>query len=122
MDSIDRHLVSLLRVNGRLSQEQLAREVNLSRPAVHERLKRLEEQGAIRGYTAVIDWEAWGATTDSLYLDPHNGDCSYAHLDAAWNGNRSLYRSSARFTCASACRAIAGATRARTALYLRSSP
>jgi Lrp/AsnC family leucine-responsive transcriptional regulator len=48
----------LLHANGRLSQEQLAREVHLSRPAVHERIRRLEEEGVIRGYTAVLDWRA----------------------------------------------------------------
>jgi Lrp/AsnC family leucine-responsive transcriptional regulator len=60
LDEIDRDIVRLLHANGRLSQEQLAREVHLSRPAVHERIKRLEEEGVIRGYKAVLDWEALG--------------------------------------------------------------
>lgn len=58
MDATDRQIIDLLRQNGRLSQEQIAREVRLSRPAVHERLKRLEENRVIRGYTALIDWNA----------------------------------------------------------------
>lgn len=58
MDGTDRKIINLLRRNGRLSQEQIAREVNLSRPAIHERLKRLEENRVIRGYTALIDWNA----------------------------------------------------------------
>lgn len=60
MDTIDREIVTLLRGNGRLSQEQVAQRVNLSRPAVHERIKRLEEQGVLRGYQAIIDWGALG--------------------------------------------------------------
>lgn len=60
MDAIDRQIVALLQENGRLSQEQIARKVNLSRPAIHERIKRLEEQNFIRGYTARIDWSAVG--------------------------------------------------------------
>jgi len=60
LDDIDRTLIRLLRANGRLSQEQLAREVHLSRPAVHERIRRLEEEGVIRGYKAVLDWSALG--------------------------------------------------------------
>jgi Lrp/AsnC family transcriptional regulator, leucine-responsive regulatory protein len=60
LDEIDRDIVRLLHANGRLSQEQLAREVHLSRPAVHERVKRLEEEGVIRGYKAVLDWSALG--------------------------------------------------------------
>ncbi len=58
MDDIDREVLRLLRANGRLSQEQIAREVSLSRPAVHERIKRLEERGIIQGYTALVNWAA----------------------------------------------------------------
>jgi Lrp/AsnC family leucine-responsive transcriptional regulator len=52
--------VRLLAHNGRMSHEQLAREVHLSRPAVHERVKRLEERQIIRGYRAWVDWAALG--------------------------------------------------------------
>lgn len=60
MDATDRQIINLLRENSRFSQEHIAREVNLSRPAIHERLKRLEENRVIRGYTALIDWKAVG--------------------------------------------------------------
>ncbi|MBI5841076.1 MAG: Lrp/AsnC family transcriptional regulator [Chloroflexi bacterium] len=60
MDEIDKKIVSLLAQQGRLSHEQLEQAVNLSRPAVHERVKRLETQGVIRGYHADIDWSALG--------------------------------------------------------------
>ena len=60
MDEIDREIVRLLYANGRLNQERIAREVKLSRPAVHERVRRLEEQGVIRGYKALVDWVALG--------------------------------------------------------------
>jgi Lrp/AsnC family leucine-responsive transcriptional regulator len=58
LDAIDREIVDLLQSNGRLSQEQIAQRVNLSRPAVHERIKRLEEQDILRGYQALVDWSA----------------------------------------------------------------
>jgi Lrp/AsnC family leucine-responsive transcriptional regulator len=60
MDAMDRKIVSVLMDNGRLSHEQIAREVHLSRPAVFERIKRLEAQGIIRGYGARVHWEALG--------------------------------------------------------------
>ncbi len=60
MDAMDRKIVSVLMDNGRLSHEQIAREVHLSRPAVFERIKRLEGQGIIRGYGARVRWEALG--------------------------------------------------------------
>ena len=60
MDALDREIISFLRLNGRMSHEQISQQVNLSRPAVHERIKRLEEQGIIRGYQALVDWSALG--------------------------------------------------------------
>ena len=60
MDEIDREIVRILHANGRLNQERIAREVKLSRPAVHERIRRLEEEGVIRGYKALVDWAALG--------------------------------------------------------------
>ncbi len=60
MDDIDLQIVDLLHANGRASREQIARDINLSRPAVHERIKRLEEEGVIRGYTAQLNWAELG--------------------------------------------------------------
>ncbi len=54
MDEMDRKIVEVLVGNGRMSHEQIAKEVHLSRPAVFERIKRLEAQGVIRGYGARI--------------------------------------------------------------------
>lgn len=60
MDALDRQILQLLAANGRVSHEQIAREVSLSRPAVHERIRRLEEKRIIRGYRALIDWSVEG--------------------------------------------------------------
>lgn len=60
MDDIDREIIQLLLRNGRLSQEQLGQAVHLSRPAIHDRLKRLEEAGDLRGFTALVNWESLG--------------------------------------------------------------
>jgi Lrp/AsnC family leucine-responsive transcriptional regulator len=66
MDDIDRAITRLLLANGRESQEQLAREVHLSRPAVHERIKHLEEAGVLRGYKALVDWDTLGLPVTSF--------------------------------------------------------
>ena len=60
MDIIDQQLVHLLAQNGRMTHEELARVVPLSRPSVHERVKRLEAHSVIRGYHARIDWSTLG--------------------------------------------------------------
>lgn len=85
MDTTDRQIIDLLRANGRLSREQIAREINLSRPAVHERVKRLEEQGVIRGYTAEVDWNALGKPLTAFIFVRTAGiscnDTAYSILD-----------------------------------------
>lgn len=58
LDPVDREIVRLVSVQGRISHEEIARRVHVSRPAVHERVKRLERDGVIRGYQAVVDWSA----------------------------------------------------------------
>ena len=60
MDHIDRDLIDLLRGNARLSYAELARQVGLSAPAVHERVGKLEASGVMRGYRAEVDPEAIG--------------------------------------------------------------
>ncbi|HEX9704377.1 MAG TPA: Lrp/AsnC family transcriptional regulator [Gemmatimonadales bacterium] len=55
LDATDRRLLHLLATDGRASYQALADQVGLSRPAVMERVKRLEEGGHITGYGAWID-------------------------------------------------------------------
>jgi Lrp/AsnC family leucine-responsive transcriptional regulator len=60
LDDIDLRLLSALRENGRTSQEDLSRVLALSRPAVRDRMRRLESIGLILGYTIVDNWELLG--------------------------------------------------------------
>ncbi|GHJ50584.1 AsnC family transcriptional regulator [Catellatospora sp. TT07R-123] len=55
VDAIDRNLLDLLRGNARLSYAELARQVGLSAPAVHDRVGKLEASGVIRGYHADVE-------------------------------------------------------------------
>ena len=55
LDATSRRILGILARDGRASYQAIADEVGLSRPAVMERVKRLEEAGFIRGYAAVID-------------------------------------------------------------------
>ena len=49
-----------LQGNARIANAELARRLNLSPPAVHARVRRLEEQGYIHGYVALLDRERLG--------------------------------------------------------------
>ncbi|MET7747407.1 Lrp/AsnC family transcriptional regulator [Micromonospora sp. NPDC005367] len=66
MDAIDLTLVDLLRTNARLSYAELARQVGLSAPAVHERVGKLENSGVLRGYRADVEPEAVGLGVTAL--------------------------------------------------------
>ena len=60
LDEVNRRILSLLAAEPRLSTSALARRVAMSAPAVRERVKRLEEDGVIRGYRLDIDPAAIG--------------------------------------------------------------
>lgn len=54
MDKFDQQILALLRADARLPVSQIAREVNLSRSAVSERIRQLEHNGTISGYHAQV--------------------------------------------------------------------
>lgn len=60
LDEIDRAILHILQTDARISNADLARQVSLSPPAVHARIRRLHELGVIRGYAALLDREALG--------------------------------------------------------------
>lgn len=61
IDRIDRRILTALQANGKISNVELARQVGLSASPCLERVKRLEQQGYITGYTALVDPSKLGA-------------------------------------------------------------
>jgi Lrp/AsnC family leucine-responsive transcriptional regulator len=55
MDATDLKIINILQDDGRISMKELGIRVNLTSPAVSERVKRLEESGIITGYTAIVN-------------------------------------------------------------------
>ncbi len=55
MDNIDRKIVRELQLNARITNEELAEKVNLSPSPCLRRVKKLENSGILKGYTAVVD-------------------------------------------------------------------
>jgi Lrp/AsnC family leucine-responsive transcriptional regulator len=55
LNKIDQKIVDLLAMDARMAVSDLAVLVGLSRPAVAERIEKLQKQGVLRGYTAVVD-------------------------------------------------------------------
>jgi Lrp/AsnC family transcriptional regulator, leucine-responsive regulatory protein len=60
VDDLDLALLRALAADARQSQRALARQIEMSPPAVADRLARLERSGVIRGYRVDIDWAALG--------------------------------------------------------------
>ena len=60
MNSKDRQIVQALQAEGRLTNQYLSDRVNLSPSPCLRRVRLLEEQNVIKGYTALVDQKAWG--------------------------------------------------------------
>ncbi len=60
MEELDRQIVEQLVADGRMSYTDLGKATGLSTSAVHQRVRRLEQRGVIRGYAALVDPEAVG--------------------------------------------------------------
>jgi DNA-binding Lrp family transcriptional regulator len=60
LDEIDLRILGIMQREGRISNAELARQIDLSPPATLARTKRLEEKGVIRSYAALLDSELVG--------------------------------------------------------------
>src|SRR5918997_773945 len=60
IDAYDGRILAELQQDARISMAELGRRVHLSQPAVTERVRKLELQGVIKGYRAVVDYQRLG--------------------------------------------------------------
>lgn len=78
LDSRDLDIVAALQEDARATYADVASRVGMSASAVHERVRKLEQAGVIRGYRAVVDPEALGLFVTALVaatpLDPRAPD------------------------------------------------
>lgn len=63
LDKIDREIIAALTEDGRMTLKELAEQIGMASPSVRARLLKLEDAGAIRGYTIVIDPNVFGLCT-----------------------------------------------------------
>lgn len=66
LDDLDRQILALLTSDGRLPAAQIAEKIGLSRPAVADRIEKLERAGVIRGTTVVVDPRALGGAVTAF--------------------------------------------------------
>lgn len=60
IDETDRKLLDLLQCNAHISNADMAEKVGLTISSVHERVKKMERKGIIKGYVAVVDPDKLG--------------------------------------------------------------
>jgi Lrp/AsnC family transcriptional regulator, leucine-responsive regulatory protein len=89
VEEINRTIISLLSADGRMSFTELARRTGLSVSAAQQRVRRLEQRGVIKGYSAVINADEIGLPLTAFVsikpFDPAAPDDApdkLAHLDA----------------------------------------
>ena len=80
VEDLDRRILTLLATDGRMSFTDLGKATGLSTSAVHQRVKRLEQRGLIKGYGATIDYDQVGLPLTAFIsirpIDPSQPDDS----------------------------------------------
>ena len=84
VEGTDRKILELLASDGRMSFTDLGKATGLSTSAVHQRVKRLESRGLIKGYVATIDHDLIGLPLTAFVsirpIDPSQPDDSPERL------------------------------------------
>jgi Lrp/AsnC family leucine-responsive transcriptional regulator len=84
VEDLDAQILKLLAVDGRMSFTDLGKATGLSTSAVHQRVKRLEQRGVIKGYGASIDYDQVGKPLTAFIsirpIDPSQPDDSPERL------------------------------------------
>lgn len=68
LDEVDLQILTLLQRDGRITNADLAKAVNLSPPSVLQRVRALEKAGLIRGYHALLDYERLGRRITAMVM------------------------------------------------------
>ncbi|GAA0773544.1 Lrp/AsnC family transcriptional regulator [Clostridium subterminale] len=93
-DEIDVTILSELEKNSRLSIRELSKRINLSPPSVTERVKRLEDNGVIEGYTISINKKKLGISIDCIIkVTMRNGEYEkFKNFIKTYNRSEWCYR------------------------------
>ena len=91
IDSRDIQILELLQENGRATASEISKIVQLSVPAVGERIKKLTEQGIIKGFSTVVDHKMAGLDlTAFVFIVSEHSDHYEAFVDKTEKSNSVL--------------------------------
>ena len=85
LDAIDRRILGVLQKDSRVTNAELSERVNLSPSACHRRVQRLEQDGFIAAYVALLDARKLGLTLMALVhisMDRHTPE-RFANFEAS---------------------------------------
>jgi DNA-binding Lrp family transcriptional regulator len=68
LDAVDRRIIELLTADGRMSVNELAAQVHVSRATAYARLEKLQSTGVITGFTVLVDPAKLGYSVAALVL------------------------------------------------------
>jgi len=102
MDKTDKRIIQKLLENARKKNSILARELNMPATTLQERIKKLEERGTIKGYSAILDHKKMGYDVQAFIavsLNKHESDDirTFEKEVKKVAGVRSCYHMSGRF-------------------------
>lgn len=109
LDKIDRVILQVLSKNARVTLQEIANVSSLSRPTIHDRLKKLIQQGYVHGYHMDIDWARMGyAVLAWVALQTEQGNASSHVLEDLGKipEVESAYLVAGRFDCLVKLRAM----------------
>ena len=69
LDEIDKRILKALQERGRISNAELADSINLSQSACYRRVQRLEDEGFVKEYVALLDAKKNGCSYHSFCRD-----------------------------------------------------
>jgi len=78
MNATDRQIIDILLRDARTSHAQIAESVGLSRPAIAERIKKMEQAGVIKGFSVILQPEAIDESITAFISAKHTGILSDA--------------------------------------------
>jgi DNA-binding Lrp family transcriptional regulator len=93
-DDLDPKILQLLQKDGKLTYEQIGEKLNRSQSTIRDRIKKMEEDRTILGYSAIVDQERIGIGVDayvSADIDPANSNNAMVALFTMENVSEILH-------------------------------
>ena len=93
-DDLDPKILQLLQKDGKLTYEQIGEKLNRSQSTVRDRIKKMEEDRTILGYSAIVDQECIGIGVDaylSADIDPSKSNAAMVALYTMENVSEILH-------------------------------